>query len=813
MKRITPIRLAFSTLSLVALLGVSGVAQSTPVPNGATIETRTFNDCPLSTVTTLNNYPSKIQISDTMDPGCVGFANLHSWSFSADGGSTAAVFNNNANFRFGADIKISGPGEGEGGLRISPWYGKFVDGRFMANATTGEIACFGGRLPFYSFTGNHGITYVKGTTIHLEVVYTLAHDLFSTDPATIQYRVIYNGNTYDSPNLAFDSANPAECDPYHLWGILNDARVGGYFQPRANTGANLTASWKNIHFSVLPEVGTPVANGATVETRTFNDCPLSTLTTTNNYPAQIKISDVMDPGCVGFANLHSWSFSEDGGTSAAPFHNNSNFHFLSDFSIAGDGEGEGGLRLSPWYGKFVDGRFMANATSGEIACFGGAVPFYSFTGNHGITYTKGTTIHLDVVYRSNELVETDPGSIRYRVVYNGNTYDSPELPFGEQNAAECNPYHTWGMLNDGRAGGYFQPRANTGEDLTATWNNIRYSTCVDPIEADVDISPRKLNTRSRSPWITVEVRVPCIREDNRDWNKRGRRGGDDDDDNNNNNDGHHGDHNGDPTFDVSSFRLNGVPAATSPRPRFSREGCKVTVRFPREAVLATITPGDRVPILVSGTFGGDCFEAVQFIKVKGPRVREPEDDDDLIAGTSFDVTWDNSDGAQADYVTLLSSVDDGVTWKVEAENVRNTGSYRWRVPNVQTTQARVAVVTLASQDETGPVTSEEIAVSGPFSIVTPAGVGDAEIGFALHGAVPNPSTGLNVSFTLPNNKPAMLTVYDVSGRQVGQRDVGSLGAGRHLVSLAQKGRLPAGLYVVQLVQGGWKLSSRAVVVD
>jgi len=36
-----------------------------------------------------------------------------------------------------------GAGEGEGGLRISPWWAKFVDGRFMANATTGEIACFG----------------------------------------------------------------------------------------------------------------------------------------------------------------------------------------------------------------------------------------------------------------------------------------------------------------------------------------------------------------------------------------------------------------------------------------------------------------------------------------------------------------------------------------------------------------------------------------------------------------------------------------------------------------------------------------------
>src|SRR5438093_12863704 len=68
----------------------------------------------------------------------------------------------------------------------------------------------------------------------------------------------------------------------------------------------------------------PKINGATVETRTFNDCSLSTLTVTNNYPASISITDVMDPLCVGFANLHSFSFSSDGGATAADFDNNSN---------------------------------------------------------------------------------------------------------------------------------------------------------------------------------------------------------------------------------------------------------------------------------------------------------------------------------------------------------------------------------------------------------------------------------------------------------------------------------------------------------
>jgi hypothetical protein len=347
-------RLVVSFGIFLAAQLLSTPALGTPSPNAAKIETRTFNDCPLSTLTVTNNYPASIQITDEMHPACVGFANLHSWSFSEDGGVTAAVFNNNSNFRFGADFKIEGPGQGLGGLRISPWFGQFVDGRFEVNSTSGEIVCFGGTLPFYSFTASHGLSYINGTTIHLEMTYQ-ANDLVSTDPATIRYRVIYNGNTYESPVLPFEQHNPAECNPNGLWGMQNDGRVGGYFQPRANTHAALTGMWSNIDFQELPAVGTPVANGATVATRTFNDCPLSTLTVTNNYPASIQITDEMHPACVGFANLHSWSFSEDGGVTAAVFNNNSNFRFGADFKIEGPGQGLGGLRISPWFGQFVDG--------------------------------------------------------------------------------------------------------------------------------------------------------------------------------------------------------------------------------------------------------------------------------------------------------------------------------------------------------------------------------------------------------------------------------------------------------------------------
>src|SRR6185295_11309285 len=153
--------------------------------------------------------------------------------------------------------------------------------------------------------------------------------------------------------------NTAECDdaggppeilhPHGNWGSLNDGRVGGYFQPRAN-GTNLTMVWSNILFEALPPNGTPCANAAHLELRTFNDCAISVVTATNNYPDNISITDDMNPGCAGFANLHSFSFSDDGGATAADIDNNANIEWSADFKLDGAGTGEGGLRLSPWYG-------------------------------------------------------------------------------------------------------------------------------------------------------------------------------------------------------------------------------------------------------------------------------------------------------------------------------------------------------------------------------------------------------------------------------------------------------------------------------
>jgi hypothetical protein len=85
----------------------------------------------------------------------------------------------------------------------------------------------------------------------------------------------------------------------------------------------------------------------------------------------------------------------------------------------------------------------------------------------------------------------------------------------------------------------------------------------------------------------------------------------------------------------------------------------------------------------------------------------------------------------------------------------------------------------------------------------------------LGPARPNPGSGsrLIIPFTLPVAAPARLELLDVSGRRVAVRDVGSLGAGRHTVDLAEGQRLPAGVYLVRLMQGTQTRVRRVAVLD
>lgn len=259
MRRITAI------VSLLALVAVASSVAAAPAVNSAIIKTRIFNDGPGTTLSTVNSYPASISITDVNGPGYLGFANLHVWRFSTDG-ATEAVFVNGDAFRFCADLTLSGEGQGESGLQIAPWWDLNADGFFNVRTTDGEIACFGGRMRFYSFTvpEHGGLHYVKGTPIHLECIY-LPNGLSSASPATIEYKLTYASTNYSSGPLPYDQGNPLEDPPHGLWGILSPTNVGGhlkFFLSQSPQGTGLTAEWSNICYDPLTVAVQPAAWGA-----------------------------------------------------------------------------------------------------------------------------------------------------------------------------------------------------------------------------------------------------------------------------------------------------------------------------------------------------------------------------------------------------------------------------------------------------------------------------------------------------------------------------------------------------------------------
>jgi len=135
------------------------------------------------------------------------------------------------------------------------------------------------------------------------------------------------------------------------------------------------------------------------------------------------------------------------------------------------------------------------------------------------------------------------------------------------------------------------------------------------------------------------------------------------------------------------------------------------------------------------------------------------------------------------------------------------------------------VATLAP-DGTGRIAYEDAAVvpgtrygyrlgiteGGAETFAGEAWVEVPRLALALEGARPNPSPGggLAAAFTLADGSPARLEALDLAGRRVAMAEVGALGAGRHVVTLARA--VPPGIYLLRLTQAGREIDRRAAVL-
>jgi hypothetical protein len=105
-------------------------------------------------------------------------------------------------------------------------------------------------------------------------------------------------------------------------------------------------------------------------------------------------------------------------------------------------------------------------------------------------------------------------------------------------------------------------------------------------------------------------------------------------------------------------------------------------------------------------------------------------------------------------------------------------------------------------------TAEGLATYGEVWIAV-----DASLELAFQRPHPNPTTNpVLLDFTLPDDRPAWLEVFDVRGRRVVARRLSDLGTGGHRYSLADAGALRAGSYVVRLTHAGRALTQKIVVL-
>ena len=81
---------------------------------------------------------------------------------------------------------------------------------------------------------------------------------------------------------------------------------------------------------------------------------------------------------------------------------------------------------------------------------------------------------------------------------------------------------------------------------------------------------------------------------------------------------------------------------------------------------------------------------------------------------------------------------------------------------------------------------------------------------ALAGARPNPAVDAPVMvFSLASDSPARLELFDLAGRRLATREVGTLGAGEHHLRIGES--LAPGLYVARLAQQGKVVTARFAV--
>ncbi len=163
------------------------------------------------------------------------------------------------------------------------------------------------------------------------------------------------------------------------------------------------------------------------------------------------------------------------------------------------------------------------------------------------------------------------------------------------------------------------------------------------------------------------------------------------------------------------------------------------------------------------------------------------------------ITWTRGTGIGTVHVEV--SRDGGANWERIASDLAGT-SYSWFVTGPTTSSARVRVL---DANVPGRADGSDLA----FQVGAPVAVEERPVALAIGPIVPHPARGaFRVALALPSHEGATIELLDVAGRRVESRRIE--GAGAHSVTF--RAGLPAGVYLMRLVQGGRVVSRRVAVL-
>ncbi|MBD3370443.1 T9SS type A sorting domain-containing protein, partial [Candidatus Fermentibacteria bacterium] len=173
-----------------------------------------------------------------------------------------------------------------------------------------------------------------------------------------------------------------------------------------------------------------------------------------------------------------------------------------------------------------------------------------------------------------------------------------------------------------------------------------------------------------------------------------------------------------------------------------------------------------------------------------------------------DIDWNCAEPSGTSILFLVRASDDPGSMGAWSDTLTAPGSLSGIVSD-QDDMFQYQAIMRTSNPDTTP-TLRDVTISWEPYVGTEGKTGIEVQSYALHGALPNPAFGTALlSFALPADSRAELTVYDISGRVVSHTE-DSYSAGTHQLEVSD---LACGVYLIRMGAGEFTATSRFVVIE